>query len=87
MVKLAGKFVKSVMPGVIKPIHVLWNEMIGFIFLVFAIVGWFNGYRYFRLIETEPDALGRFALTAIFASVMTYFAVSSFRRARKISKT
>jgi len=87
MVKLAGKFVKSVMPGVIKPIHVLWNEMIGFIFLVFAIVGWFNGYRYFRAIEADPDALGRFALTAVFALVMTYFAYTSFRKARKISKT
>ncbi len=86
MLKLAGKFAKSVLPGVIKPLHVLWNEMIGFVFLMFAIVGAFNAYRYWRALEESPEALGRLILTASFASVMSYFAFGSFRKARKIDK-
>jgi hypothetical protein len=86
MLKLAGKFAKSVLPGVIKPLHVLWNEMIGFVFLMFTVVGAFNAYRYWRALEESPDALGRMLLTGLFAIFMGFFAVSSFRRARKISK-
>jgi hypothetical protein len=86
MLKLAGKFAKSVLPGVIKPLHVLWNEMIGFVFLMFAIVGAFNAYRYWRAMEESPDALGRMLLTGVFAVFMSFFAFGSFRRARKISK-
>lgn len=86
MWKLAGKFAKTVIPGVIKPLHVLWNEMIGFVFLVFAITGGFNAFRYYRSLETEPNSLPRLLLTAIFALVMGGFALGSFLRARKISK-
>ena len=31
------KFLGHVMPGIIRPLRVLWNEIIGFIFLVLAI--------------------------------------------------
>jgi hypothetical protein len=86
MLKLAGKFAKSVLPGIIKPLHVLWNEMIGFVFLMFAVVGAFNAYRYFRAMEESPDALARMLLTGVFAIFMGFFAFGSFRRARKISK-
>ena len=86
MLKLVGKFARTVIPGVIKPLHVLWNEMIGFIFLVFAVTGGFNAFRYYRELDTEPNSLPRLLLTSVFAIVMGGFAAGSFLRARKISK-
>ena len=86
MWKLVGKFAKSVMPGVIKPLHVLWNEMIAFVFLIFAAAGAFSVYRYWRSITENPDNFGRLALSALFAGVMGFFAFTSFSKARKIAK-
>jgi hypothetical protein len=87
MFDLAGKFVKSVLPGILKPLQVLWNEMIGFVFLMFAIIGGFNAWRYWRALEESPDAMGRMLLTGCFSVFMAFFAVGSFRRARRISRT
>jgi hypothetical protein len=86
MWKLAGKFAKTVIPGVIKPLHVLWNEMIGFIFLVFAITGGFSAFRSYRAMEANPDALPRLLVTIVFALIMGGFAFGSFARARKIAR-
>ena len=86
MWKLAGKFAKTVLPGVIKPLHVLWNEMIAFIFFAFAVVASFNAYRSYKTIETDPDSFVRFLLAGFFAVIMGGFAFGSYRRARKIAK-
>lgn len=86
MMKLAGKFARSVLPGVIKPLHVLWNEMIGFVFFVFAVVGLFNAFRYWRTLDTRPDDLGRTIIAGVFGLIMACFAFGSFRRARGIAK-
>jgi hypothetical protein len=86
MWKLAGQFAKTVLPGVIKPLHVLWNEMIAFIFLVFAITGAFSVFRSYRAMEGSPEGFGRLILTLVFTLIMGGFAWGSFRRARRISK-
>jgi hypothetical protein len=87
MWKLAGKFAKTVIPGVLKPLHILWNEMIAFIFFAFAVIASFNAYRYFRATETDPNSFVRFLISGIFAVFMGGFAFGSYRRARKISKS
>ena len=87
MWKLASKFVQTVIPGVLKPLHVLWNEMIAFVFFAFAVIGAFNAYRAFRAMETASDNFWRFVLTAVFAVTMGGFALGSYRRARKISRS
>ncbi len=35
---MAKKFIGHVMPEVIRPIHILWNQVIGFFFIVLAIL-------------------------------------------------
>ena len=35
---MVSKFLGHVVPGVIKPLHALWNQVIGFLFLVFALL-------------------------------------------------
>ena len=34
----AKKFIGHVVPGVIRPIHILWNQVIGFFFIVLALL-------------------------------------------------
>ena len=38
MFSMAKKFIGHVMPGVIRPIHILWNQVIGFFFIVLALL-------------------------------------------------
>jgi glycerol uptake facilitator-like aquaporin len=87
MISFVRKFVQTVLPGVIRPLRVLWNEIIGFVFLVFAV--WASGsvVRNWRLHDGSADSFFRVGVSLFFAVVMGIFAVGSFRRARKISRT
>ncbi len=82
MGRQAGIFVKHVVPATIKPVHSLWHEVIGFFFLAFAgIAGW-------RLYRSGPT-LGpvRVAILAIFIAVLLGYGISSFLKARRISRS
>ena len=87
MVKLARQFLEHVLPGVIRPLHVLWNEVIGFLFLVFAAIGSFWVFRTYRELDKPTGSLLHVLVAAFFALVMLYYGVSSFRRARKIGRS
>ncbi len=80
MFSKAKKFVDHVMPGVIRPIHILWNQMIGFVFIVLAVV---FGYRVVR--GKEP--VGLQLVGAVFVLLIAWFGISSFWKARRISKS
>lgn len=69
-----------ILPGVIRPIHILWNQVIGFVFIVLA--GLF-GYRVFH--GKEP--VGLQLVGGAFVLLIAWFGISSFWRARKISKS
>jgi len=87
MLDAAGKFVKTVVPGVIRPLRVLWNEMIGFVFLVFAIIAGGSVFRAWQTAADSSDGQGRMFLGGLFAFVMAWCGVASFRRARKIDRS
>jgi hypothetical protein len=86
MWKLAEKFVHAVLPGVIKPLHVLWNELIGFIFSVLAISAAPAAWRYYRALQIDPSNGFRLLLTLAFGVTMAWFGVGSFLRARRIGR-
>jgi hypothetical protein len=79
--------VKHIVPGVMRPIRSLWNEVIGFVFLSFAFLGAINAYRTVRNFDGEVKDLFRLILTGIFVLIMASFGISSFRRARKITRS
>ena len=81
------KFFQHVLPGVLKPLRVLWNEVIGFLFLAFAVWSVPSAYRNIRDFRGDPDSLFRAILSCVFALIMIYFGVTSFMRARKISRS
>jgi phosphoglycerol transferase MdoB-like AlkP superfamily enzyme len=80
--KQSGAFVKHVVPAAVKPLHSLWHEVLGFIFLVFA------GLASWRVLR-NPGKLAppQLALVVIFIAVMAIYGISSIRKARRISRS
>ena len=81
------KFLQHVVPGVIRPLHVLWNQVIGFVFLVLAVAPIPSAIRNYREYHGDSEGFFKVALGVTFSAVMLYFGVSSFLRARKISRS
>jgi hypothetical protein len=86
------EFTRHVVPAVIKPARTLWNEVIGFFFLCLSVLfgsGVWRSYRAFM--KASPDEatgdLLRIGMSLFCTVLMLYFGVSSFRRARKISRS
>ena len=70
-----------------RPIRSLWHEVIGFLFLSLAFLGGVSGFRVVRDFDGDTEDMFRLIVTGIFVLVMGGFGVSSFRRARKISRS
>ena len=82
MFSMAKKFVGHVLPGVIRPIHILWNQVIGFFFIVLALLPIHSIIR-----DWGNDTAPRLALEIPFVLLMGGFGIHSFLKARKISKS
>lgn len=83
MFAVAKKFLQHVIPGVIRPIHILWNQVIGFVFIVLALLPAHAIWRDWG----KNDAGPRLALEVIFGLLMAGYGIHSFLKARKISKS
>jgi hypothetical protein len=86
------EFLRHVVPAVLKPARTLWNEVIGFLFLCFAILFGFKGVRtYLDFAGAPPDEatghLVRLITSGFCTLLMLYFGITSFLRARKISRS
>ena len=87
MVEHGAEFVRHVVPRVIKPLHSLWNEVIGFLFLSLAFLGAVRGYKFIRDFDGSLNSFFQLTLVGSFVIVMSYYGISSFLRARKISRS
>jgi hypothetical protein len=83
MFSMAKKFLGHVVPEVVRPIHILWNQVIGFFFVVLSLLPIHGIVRDWG----KDDAGPRLALEIPFAVMMAGFGIHSFLRARKISKS
>ena len=70
-----------------RPLRIHWNEMVAFVFICFAVLAAPKFYTSWKEFDGEPERLFRLVLSAIFLITMLSFAVFSFLRARKISRT
>ena len=80
------------MPAILKPARTLWNEIIGFVFSCFAVIFGFKAvHLYLDFSRGAGNAASadfvRFLLSAFCTLLMLYFGVTSFLRARKISRS
>jgi hypothetical protein len=86
------EFIRHVIPAILKPARTLWNEVIGFFFICFGVVFGFKSVRTYIDLASAPPAeatglLIRLLMSGFCALLMLYFGVSSFLRARKISRS
>jgi hypothetical protein len=87
MGKMIRQFLGHVLPGVVRPLHVLWNQVIGTVFIALALSAVPSVIRYIRAFETDAGGIFRVVLSVSFGAIMAYFGISSFLRARKISRS
>lgn len=84
---LVRQFLHHVLPGVLKPLRALWNEVIGFVFLALAAIPIPRAIRSWQEFSETGEGLFRLVLSAIFILIMAWFGISSFLHARKISRS
>jgi hypothetical protein len=82
----AHRFAKHVVPEVVKPARIIWNQAIGAFFLVLTV--FFLGYAVsdYRQMAKDPNLSMRFGMALFMGSVMLFFCISSFMKARKIGR-
>lgn len=82
-----GQFFFHVVPQVIRPMRVLWHEIIGFVFLCLAVWAIPSTIRAIREYQGDAESVFRVALAGLFSVFMLWFGLTSFLRARKISRS
>jgi hypothetical protein len=78
----SGQFVKHVVPAAVKPLHALWHQCLGFMFLVFAVLGAWKIWR-----NEQTIAPPMFAIAIVFVAVMAGYGISSILKAHRISRS
>jgi len=91
-VRHSRAFLEHVVPAVIKPARTLWNEVIGFLFVCLAVMFGFGTVRsYLDFTKAAPEAAAGPLLRAVAGilctSITLWYGVSSFLRARRISRS
>jgi hypothetical protein len=85
--KQGRKFLGFVLPAVIKPARTLWHEVIGFVFVSMAIIFIFSGFRALRQFDGSIGAIVRMAMLVFCVCLLGGYGISSFLRARRISRS
>ena len=79
---MVKRFLGYVLPGIIRPLHTLWNQVIGFVFICLAVVAIPSVIRFWRATD-----FARMGITLAFVAIMGAYGISSFLKARKISRS
>ncbi len=80
------EFKNHIVPAVIRPLRVVWNQSIAFLFFTIAFLGAVMVYREYQK-RTELDALLALLLGGFFVTMMAGYGVHSLLRARKASRS
>lgn len=85
-------FVKHVVPAILKPARSLWNQIIGFVFFCFGVIFGFKTATYAKDYLNTPETGGggelvRLVLAGFCTLLMLWYGISSFLRARRISRS
>lgn len=83
----AGQLVRHIVPAVLRPLHTLWHEIIGFLFLCLAALPVPSAIRSIREYNGDPGTILKLGLSAVFVTIMGGYGIASFLRARKISRS
>ncbi len=81
----AKLFTQHVVPEVVRPARVIWNQAIGFLFFVLAVPAALKGIQLYRELATDPKGAFGLVISIIFVVVMMGFSIASFMKARSIA--
>jgi hypothetical protein len=70
-----------------KPARTLWHEVIGFLFLSMAVLIGGSSIRVLRNFDGSPGDILRLVMSAFCVFLLGGYGISSFLRARKISRS
>jgi len=88
--RLVKKFFEMVLPGVMKPLHALWNEVLGFLFLAIAVFMVRPTWKAWQKINEGGDdgqaVVGLIGGVALM-TVGLIFGIHGFWKARRISRS
>jgi hypothetical protein len=87
VLKAGKQFLTHAVPAIVKPIRILWNEVIGFVFLSFGVLVGFSTWRAIREGGQAEGSIMTLLAGGGFTLMLLYYGVSSFRRAKKISRS
>ena len=87
VVKVGIHFARHVVPAAVKPMRTLWHEIIGFLFLALAAWAVPSGIRAVREFDGDPGDFVKLIVIGVFMVIMAWYGLSSFRRARRISRS
>lgn len=82
----ARKFSQHMVPHVVRPAQIIWNQVVGLIFLVLAVGALSQAYKFYQLLGTDPKSGAQLFIALLFGLPMLYFGITSFMRARKLSR-
>jgi hypothetical protein len=80
-------FFRHILPALLRPIRTLWHEVVGFFFLVFAVWALTRSIPMIREFDGDGESFFKIVLTVLFVGIMGYYGITSFLRARKISRS
>ncbi len=83
----ARQFVRHVLPAILRPLRVLWNQIIGFFFVVMAVIAIWRTIPLVRGFNGELEDVFRLLLSAAFIFMMGGFGIYSFWRAHRVPKS
>lgn len=86
-VKHSILFTRHVVPATVRPARTLWNEMIGFVFFVFAAGFGYSAVRAAFDFKGDPADVIKLVFASIVCLVMTFYGFVSFRKAKRISRS
>ncbi len=87
LVRGSALFLRHFVPAAIRPARTLWNEIIGFIFLVIALAIGGSAVSEAIHFKGDPGSLIKLVFSGIVTVIMAFYGVASFMKARRISRS
>lgn len=79
-------FARHTLPVAMRPARILWHQMIGFLFLAVAVAPARFEYKAIVNFKGDAESWTKAILAGIFILLMVGYGISSFLRARRISR-
>jgi hypothetical protein len=87
MIKLTKQFFGHVIPAILRPLHVLLDQVVGFFFACLTAWAAWSRMRYYRQLDTPQGSVTFVILTFGAAVLLLYLTIASFWKARKTSRS